>query len=72
MHWRASRAVTDWKSLRAEVRKWQGVASLAWSDDDVLDVARYLNESISHFVDSAAAAAKTSPAMTAPAIRPAS
>jgi len=56
MHWRANRAVTDWKSLQAEVRKWQGAASLRWSDDDVLDVARYLNGSIYHFVDSAAAA----------------
>jgi mono/diheme cytochrome c family protein len=49
MHWRASRAVTDWTSLKAEVRKWQVVASLAWSEDDVLDVARYLNDSIYHF-----------------------
>jgi DNA relaxase NicK len=49
MHWRASRVVTDWTSLRAEVRKWQVVASLAWSEDDVLDVASYLNDSIYHF-----------------------
>lgn len=49
MHWRASRTVTNWTSLRAEVRKWQVVASLAWSEDDVLDVARYLNDSIYHF-----------------------
>jgi hypothetical protein len=49
MHWRANRAVTDWPSLRAEVRKWQIAASLAWSEDDVLDVARYLNDSVYHF-----------------------
>ena len=49
MHWRASRAVTDWASLKIEVRKWQVVASLAWTEDDVLDVARYLNDSIYHF-----------------------
>jgi hypothetical protein len=49
MHWRASRAVSDWPSLKAEVRKWQVVASLAWSEGDVLDVARYLNDSIYHF-----------------------
>jgi mono/diheme cytochrome c family protein len=49
MHWRANRAVTDWASLKAEVRKWQIVASLGWSEDDVLDVARYLNDSIYHF-----------------------
>lgn len=49
MHWRASRAVTDWPSLQAEVRKWQVVASLGWTEDEVLDVARYLNDSIYHF-----------------------
>ena len=65
MHWRASRAVTDWTSLKAEVRKWQVAASLAWSDDDVLDVARYLNDSIYHFVDTRATAARTSPTVRA-------
>lgn len=49
MHWRAARAATDWSSLVAQVRRWQGVASLGWSDDDVDDVARYLNESVDHF-----------------------
>lgn len=49
MHWRARGAVTDWPSLQAEVRKWQVVASLAWSDDEVLEVARYLNDRIYHF-----------------------
>jgi mono/diheme cytochrome c family protein len=49
MHWRAGRAVTDWTSLTTEVRKWQIVASLAWGEDDVLEVARYLNDSIYHF-----------------------
>ncbi|MEO8079563.1 MAG: hypothetical protein ABI641_03470 [Caldimonas sp.] len=63
MHWRAGRAVTDWKSLRAEVHKWQFAASLAWSEDDVLDVARYLNDSIYHFVDTTATAARTPPAV---------
>lgn len=49
MHWRAARAATDWSSLVAQVRRWQGVASLGWSDADVDDVARYLNENIYHF-----------------------
>lgn len=40
LHWRASKAVTDWTSLRSEVRKWQGEAKLAWGEDDVLEVAR--------------------------------
>lgn len=49
VHWRANRAATDWTSLRAAVRKWQGAASLAWSEEDVLHVARYLNDSIYRF-----------------------
>jgi mono/diheme cytochrome c family protein len=49
MHWRINGAVKDWPSLKDEVRKWQVVASLAWTEDDVLDVARYLNDSIYHF-----------------------
>lgn len=56
MHWRAGRTVTDWKSLQGQVRRWQAAASLRWSEDDVLDVTRYLNQSIYHFVDSTAAA----------------
>lgn len=46
MHWRDQRLATDWASLRAQVRRWQGVANLGWSDDDIRDVARHLNERI--------------------------
>ena len=49
MHWRDKRKATDWPSLKSEVRRWQGAASLGWSDSDILDVSRYLNESIYHF-----------------------
>lgn len=60
LHWRASKAVTDWTSLRSEVRKWQGEAKLAWGEDDVLEVARYLNDNIYHFVLPSATAMTTS------------
>lgn len=43
VHWREKKLVTDWKSLRAEVSRWQGNAGLGWSDDDVAAVARYLS-----------------------------
>ncbi len=43
VHWREKKLVTDWKSLQAEVSRWQGNAGLGWSDDDVAVVARYLN-----------------------------
>ncbi len=49
IHWRDRRAVNDWSSLVVEVGRWQSAAALAWSDDDVRDVARYLNEAIYRF-----------------------
>lgn len=49
MHWREQRLATDWPSLRAQVRRWQGVANLGWSDDDILEVSRHLNDRIYRF-----------------------
>lgn len=49
MHWRERRLATDWASLRAQVRRWQGAAHLGWSDDDILEVARHLNDRIYRF-----------------------
>ena len=49
MHWRDKRAVRDWTSLRFQVRRWQDAASLSWSDGDIQEVARYLNDTIYHF-----------------------
>jgi mono/diheme cytochrome c family protein len=49
MHWRDKRAATSWRSLQVQVRQWQGAASLAWGDSDILDVSRYLNDTIYHF-----------------------
>ena len=46
MHWRDKRLATDWPELVAQVRRWQGVAKLGWSDDDILEVARHLNQRI--------------------------
>jgi hypothetical protein len=49
MHWRDNRSASNWPAVKAQVRRWQDVASLAWSDGDILDVSRYLNETIYHF-----------------------
>jgi len=49
MHWRANRRATDWVSLRAQVRLWQGNSHLHWSDDDIDEVARFLNERFYRF-----------------------
>ena len=46
MHWRDNKTATDWTSLKAQVRRWQGANSLGWSDADILEVVRHLNETI--------------------------
>lgn len=44
LHWRDARAATDWHSLRAQVQRWQANGQLNWSEADVDEVARYLNQ----------------------------
>ena len=46
VHWRDGKLATDWASLKGLVRRWQAAAALAWSEADVVEVARYLNDSI--------------------------
>lgn len=43
VHWRDKKIARDWNGLKAQVRRWQGIQGLMWRDDDVLDVARFLN-----------------------------
>jgi mono/diheme cytochrome c family protein len=42
VHWREKKLVTDDKSLRREVNRWQDVAGLGWTGQDVEEVAQYL------------------------------
>lgn len=49
VHWREKKLATDWATLRSEVRRWQGIAGLSWSDDDIAQVARYLNSLYYHY-----------------------
>ena len=46
MHWRDQKLATDWPSLKAQVQRWQATARLQWGDDDVTEVARFLNDTI--------------------------
>ena len=46
MHWRNDRLAVDWDSLKTQVRRWQGNAGLAWSEPDITEVSRYLNDTI--------------------------
>ena len=43
IHWRRHKLATDWNSLMAQVRRWQASIGLLWSNDEITDVARYLN-----------------------------
>jgi mono/diheme cytochrome c family protein len=46
MHWREGKLGKDWPSLKAQVLKWQANAGLQWSDADITEVARHLNDTI--------------------------
>lgn len=49
MHWRDGRLATDWASLKEQVRRWQAAAQLGWTEDDIDDVARFLNDAYYRF-----------------------
>lgn len=49
IHWRDKKLVTDRASLRAQVNRWQGMATLGWDEDDVAQVTRYLNALHYHY-----------------------
>jgi hypothetical protein len=51
VHWRDAKQVTNWATLVAQVRRWQAVARLAWSDDDIRQVARHLNATFYGFAE---------------------
>ena len=49
IHWRQQKLATDWTSLLRQVQRWAGNSGLAWSDEEISDVARYLNATIYRF-----------------------
>jgi mono/diheme cytochrome c family protein len=49
VHWRDDRKATDWASLKAQVRRWQDRAGLGWSEAEIVEVTRYLNDAIYHY-----------------------
>jgi mono/diheme cytochrome c family protein len=49
LHWRDTKLATDWPRLKAEVDRWQKATGLRWRDEDVTEVARYLNARYYHF-----------------------
>jgi mono/diheme cytochrome c family protein len=49
MHWRDQRQAADWAGLLVHVRRWQNTAGLQWGDQDIGEVARFLNATIYHY-----------------------
>lgn len=43
VHWREQKLVSDWSSLVTQVRRWQSISGLNWSESEIADVAYYLN-----------------------------
>jgi hypothetical protein len=52
IHWRDNKLAKDWVSLQAQVRRWQSNSGLGWSDDDIVEVTRYLNQKYYRFPES--------------------
>jgi mono/diheme cytochrome c family protein len=51
IHWRELNLVTDWKSLKVQVTRWQAYSKLNWKEEDINDVALYLNANFYHFLN---------------------
>jgi mono/diheme cytochrome c family protein len=49
IHWRNAKLATDWASLSAQVRRWQANTGLQWTDEEIDEVANYLNRTIYKF-----------------------
>jgi len=49
VHWLAHKKVSDWPSLIAQVKLWQGIANLKWNDSDIENVAKHLNALYYHY-----------------------
>lgn len=69
IYWRDKKAANDWASLKFQVRRWQGATGLGWSEDDIDDVTRYLNESIYRYAPSANSVTRDVPPNTCAPVR---
>jgi hypothetical protein len=64
IHWRDQKLATDWAGLVRQVRRWAGNTGLAWSEEEVVDVARYLNATIYRFAAPSVTGAADGPSTT--------
>jgi hypothetical protein len=51
VHWRDKRIAKDWTGLVSQVRRWQANIGLGWSDQEILEVTRYLNSRYYRFAE---------------------
>lgn len=49
IHWRGQKLAKDWEGLLAQVRRWQYIGGLSWSEDEVTDVAYHLDTLFYHY-----------------------
>jgi len=49
VHWREKKVAKDWRTLVAEVQRWQSNIKLGWGTEEVGAVAHYLNGAFYHF-----------------------
>jgi mono/diheme cytochrome c family protein len=49
VHWREQKLARDWTSLIQQVRRWAGNAGVGWSNEEIVDVARFLNDAYYRF-----------------------
>lgn len=49
VHWRQKKLARDWASLVREVRRWTATGALNWTNDEIAEVARYLNATQYHY-----------------------
>jgi hypothetical protein len=53
VHWREQNLATDWKSLVAQVRRWQNISGLSWNEEEITGVANYLNAVFYKYINTA-------------------
>ena len=61
VHWRDKKLVVDWASLKGEVRRWQATAGQWWSEADIVEVTRYLNDTIYRYPPTSDAVGRLAP-----------
>lgn len=49
VHWRDQRLARDWYTLEIQVRRFQALARLDWSEEDIRAVSQHLNDTIYGF-----------------------